>query len=144
MKVGRVDSRPFHVKMSEIVQTEKIKALRDISQQDLRIAEMNFMYYQVPIIKARLLSEQYEVLSQEIKNADMALIPHPFVNTKPGETVVLVDCYSQKLADLILMQNAGGADEVMDLIKNHLKIGNDFIGGRNGPGGVNHVHLQIK
>lgn len=67
-------------------------------------------------------------ITDAIKNADMADIPHPFGKIPSGHRVVLLDPVSDKTERLISFQNNGGSDEVMDAItKGYIKIDNESI-----------------
>ncbi len=54
----------------------------------------------------RTFSEMVEI-TQEIKNADMNLIPHPFLDVAADETVVLIDPMCGCIGRLIEAQNLG-------------------------------------
>ncbi len=76
-----------------------------------------------------------EEITQEIKNRDMGLIPHPFGALTPGELVVLVDPMSPLLRTLIDVQNEG--EDITDAIQaGKIKLDNEPLIGRGGPNGV--------
>lgn len=58
-----------------------------------------------------------EEITNEMKNRDMNVIPHPFPDKPPGHTVVLLDPMDDKIRRLIDFQNAGGSIEVADYIE---------------------------
>lgn len=67
-------------------------------------------------------------ITNEMKNKDMKLIPHPFGKIPPGHRVVLLDPMSDKTQRLIDFQNNGGSDMVIEAIRNgHIKIDSDPI-----------------
>lgn len=79
---------------------------------------------------------ELQEITQEIKNADMGLIPHPFMGCENGHTVVLIDPMDDKIASMIEYQNAGGGDEITDAItRGYIKVENKSIN-RKGPNGV--------
>lgn len=138
------DERSFDQKLQDRVFAAKVEALRGVSAKGRLEAELNFMQSEMPKIKKKILDEEYEYLSHDIKNADKDLIPHPFGSVPDGHTIVLVDCFSDKLADLMALQKSGGDDDVVQVILNHLKIDSDFIDGRESLNGVQHAKLRIK
>lgn len=78
---------------------------------------------------------QYQEITNKIKNADMNLIPHPFGNLNPGDTVVLLDPMDLKIKRLIELQNAGGdISEFMD----YVAIDNEILK-RKGPTKIRQV-----
>lgn len=58
-------------------------------------------------IKDDILRTDYEEITDEIKNKDMHLIPHPFGTDVEGTTTVLVGVYDDIIRDLIELQNDG-------------------------------------
>lgn len=66
-----------------------------------------------------------EEIGQELKNADMNIVPHPFMsNDLTGKTVVMLDPVSKVLEDLLEI-NQHDRSDVVDIIKSgYLKIGN--------------------
>lgn len=81
------------------------------------------------------VKEYYEEITQEIKNADMSLIPHPFGNVPDGHTVVILDPMDTRIRTLINQQNKGGADEVQEIISDYIKVDNSTLS-RKVPDGV--------
>lgn len=67
------------------------------------------------------VTEEVIEITDTVKNADMNLIPHPFLSKEPGDTVVLLDpCQTHGLLDV---QSAG--ENIAELIRNdYLKIDN--------------------
>ena len=87
---------------------------------------------------------ELQEITHEIKNADMALIPHPFGNVPDGHTVVLIDPMDDKIAALIEYQNAGGGSDISDALSRGLiKADNKSIN-RKGPNGVSIHPLKYK
>lgn len=87
----------------------------------------------------------YEEITQAIKNADMALIPHPFGAVPPGHTVVLLNPMDDRLPGLIEYQNAGGGSEIQDaLISGKIYADNTALEGRKGPPGVMQARLRFR
>jgi len=80
--------------------------------------------------------ETLELITNEIKNADMKLIPHPFGDVPAGHTVVLIDPMEDKIRRLIDYQNEGGADEVIEQIARGMIIIDNQKIARKGPKGV--------
>ncbi|MBL1148207.1 MAG: hypothetical protein HND56_01210 [Pseudomonadota bacterium] len=78
----------------------------------------------------------YEEITQEIKNADMDLIPQPFALAE-GETAVLVDPLDQRIEKLIELQNTGG--DVAALISGGFVRPDNEALSRSGPAGIMQV-----
>ena len=138
------DERTFDAKMQDKTYLEKVKALRGVSEKTRLASEINFVRAEVPKIKAKLLQDEYVPVTHAIKNADMNIVPHPFGEIPQGHTVVLLDCFDSRIADLMIHQKCGGIDDVDDAIYNAIKIESDFITGRLGPQGVQHAKLKIR
>lgn len=80
-----------------------------------------------------------EELTQEIKNADMDLIPHPFF-VKPGETVILLDAADS----LELRELTESRERVSELFfKEYLRLDNSPIE-RGGPNGLPQLKYKWK
>lgn len=81
---------------------------------------------------------KYELVEPDaaLKNADMALIPHPFGEVLPeGCSVVLVDPLETQTRDIVQMMQAG--ESPMSLFEHKaFKINNDPLPGRRKPKGV--------
>lgn len=84
-----------------------------------------------------------EEISDDLKNADMGLIPHPFGNTD-GHTVVMIDPVSDKVKRLIEYQNAGDVDLISGMLtKGQLVIDNEKVS-RKCPNGVHVCAAKYK
>lgn len=85
-------------------------------------------------------------ITQEIKNADMHLIPHPFLEAiQPDETVVLLNPRDDAVRRLILGHNAGMADEIVEALHSgKIYADNEFLSGMKGPPGVAIAPLRFK
>jgi len=83
------------------------------------------------------LADEIEVeITQEIKNADMNDVPHPFMgNDLTGKTVALLDPVSTVMEDLLALKNHDSNDVPDILMGNYLKIGNSMLQ-RNAPNGL--------
>lgn len=138
------DERVFDKKFQEKFFNEKVEALSGVPSKRIAEASMRFDRYESQKIKAAILAEEYEVLTQAIKNADMNLIPHPFSLT--DDTVaVMVDPYDARLADLMALQKSGASFDVSEEITTSLKVSPDYnIDGLLGPAGVQLVKLMVK
>lgn len=79
-------------------------------------------------------------ITQEVKNRDMGLIPHPFGELKPGQTVVMIDAMCEKMGKAIEYQNLGDGEIVEAIVSGKLKIDNEALS-RKGPQGVMQVKL---
>lgn len=73
-------------------------------------------------------------ITNNVKNADMALIPHPFGEIPEGCTVVLIDPMEDKVRRMMEYQNSGG-DLSEQLTSGKIIIDNEKIK-RKGPKGV--------
>lgn len=86
---------------------------------------------------------EYQEITQQIKNADMVLIPHPFGVIPSGHTVVLLDMMDERLRRLVDYQNGGG-DISEALMSGKIYADNEHIKGRNGPLGVMQARLKFR
>lgn len=89
-------------------------------------------------------SIQLEEITDDIKNADMTLIPHPFGELSAGQHVVMLDPMSDMTRRIVEHQNSGGWEEVIEAInKGHIKIDNTPIK-RSGPCNVKPCKFTYK
>ena len=79
-------------------------------------------------------------LTQEIKNADMNLIPSPWDDI-PGATIVMLDPQSTLVRDLSEMHEAG--EKYSDIIRNYIEIDNTPVD-RRGPPALMQVGCRWK
>lgn len=85
---------------------------------------------------------ELEEITNAIKNADMDLIPHPFGELKPNQTVVLLDPMSARVQDLVKEQNQGN-DIIVEMISgNYLNLTQRCKS--CGPKGVEVVKFKVK
>lgn len=92
-------------------------------------------------VKAALDFEfKYELITQEIKNRDMKLIPQPFVNLEPGHSVVMIDPMAKEVAKLLKYQNEG--EDLFDFYARMKPTGE--CKNRKGPVGVPQVKFKVK
>lgn len=73
---------------------------------------------------ASLIASKYTLieLTQDIKNADMNLIPHPFVSRKPENTIILLNPVGKIVEQLFRIQDSG--ESVCNLLHDgHIVIG---------------------
>ncbi|MDH5394403.1 MAG: hypothetical protein OEY11_14560 [Gammaproteobacteria bacterium] len=85
-----------------------------------------------------------EEITQQMKNADMNIIPHPFMsNELAGKTVVMLDPMSPIMEYLLEMQqhDAGNVGEIIN--SKYLTIGNTQLS-RKGPAGLLIPSVQWK
>ena len=89
-------------------------------------------------------AQEYEIeITQEVKNADMNLIPHPFIgNDLSNKTVVLIDPVSDLVSDIDEMK-AHNDFNAIDVILKYVKIENVPLT-RSGPPGVAVVNARWK
>ena len=87
---------------------------------------------------------ELQEITQEIKNADMDLIPSPFRTRMDGLTSVLVDPMDQRIANLIEHQNAGGGDEIVNAITSRKIYADNEPLVRAGPQGIMQCKLKFK
>lgn len=81
--------------------------------------------------------EQEEEITQSLKNRDMSVVPHPFQNVSPGQTVILMDPFwDDKLTSALLkIQQSVHAREVRNIfMENMLVIDNNGTKMRTPPG----------
>lgn len=85
-----------------------------------------------------------EEITHEIKNRDMALIPHPFGEIPEGHTVVMLDPMDEKIRRMIDYQNMGGSEEIIGAIQDgKIEIDNSKCK-RCGPKGVSIHKMKYK
>lgn len=85
----------------------------------------------------------FEEITQEIKNADMALIPAPMVAT-PDSTVVLLDPVSPLLEGLAALSEQDEDTSVCEMIhKGDIIVTNTSVN-RAGPPGINVVRFRLR
>jgi hypothetical protein len=79
-------------------------------------------------------------ITQEIKNADMDLLPHPFLDAPAGKTIVMLDPLDPVTEDLLTLQQDFGAEFALcELLHNNVfNIDNTPLN-RKGPSGVAQV-----
>ena len=81
-------------------------------------------------------------ITQAVKQADMPLIPHPFLgNNLTGKTVVLLDPVSPLMARLLDLHDSG--ESVTEIVRDWMGIGNTALV-RSGPPGVMIVNAALK
>lgn len=87
---------------------------------------------------------EFEIITQEIKNRDMALIPQPFGDqSKTGLTAVLVDPMDEKIGNL-LRYGTEGHDELSAMMKKGVITADNTNLKRKGPKKVGIHKLKIK
>lgn len=116
--------------VSEIV-GRSVRSLTDISAKELAM------------FADKDITEDYEEISQELKNRDMSIIPHPFGGVEKGEYVVMVDILDDSLRHLINIQNHG-ADILSLFNEGYYFVDNEAIEGRVCPAGVDQFRLKKK
>lgn len=80
-------------------------------------------------------------ISHEMKNRDMAAIPHPFHPTGPGDVVVLIDPLNERVGSLMEMQRQGGS--VIELLRQaKFRFGHGPLK-RRGPPDVIQVPMEL-
>ncbi len=94
---------------------------------------------------ARKTADLIEVeITLEIKNADMDIIPHPYIgNDLTGKTVVLLDPVAPIMGDLLSLHNDPAAHLVKIFEQGFIKIGNTKLP-RRGPAGLMIVSAEWK
>jgi hypothetical protein len=96
------------------------------------------------IMDGASIQYQLEEITQDIKNADMGLIPHPFGDVQSGEKVVLIDPMDDRIQKMIEYQNAGGGDEIVKaILKGQIYADSEQMN-RKGPEGVMQSRLKFK
>lgn len=85
------------------------------------------------IMDRRDVRWEQEEITHKLKNKDMAIIPHPFINVPAGHTVVLIDPMDEQIMKLISYQNAGG--NISDALHQKITIDSECLK-RKGPKGV--------
>lgn len=88
--------------------------------------------------------EVLEEITQEIKNADMGLLPTPFAAVPKDHTVVMLDPMDGKIRDLIEYQNQGGGEDITGALKRGLITADGRDLKRAGPKGVKIKKLKFK
>jgi hypothetical protein len=95
---------------------------------------------------ARLIAKELaRPISQEEKNRDMALIPHPFPGVDTSRYAVVVvsptDC---RLCRGLRARHKYGGDSVNDMLRKYMEIDNTPIEGLKTPNGVLAVQARLK
>jgi hypothetical protein len=105
------------------------------------------------VAKKRTLAEiiegvptEYELreITNEVKNADMQILPTPFSGIGKNETIVCVDPMDFKIRNLVEHQNDGGGSEIVDAIMAGKIHTSDDALKRKGPKGVKITPLIYK
>jgi len=117
--------------------------------------------YQCPITKKKFIKKNSAIslrdtlngrknkpslveITNDLKNADMSDIPHPFLNVDPGLTVIMLDPMDDKMKRLIDFQNENGSQEIIDQISGgYFEIDNTPIK-RCAPDGVKVCKFKYK
>ena len=81
------------------------------------------------------LVEVFIPVDEAWKNADMDLVPHPFLSVRPGQTVVLLDAQSPVVEKIVEIGSTGG-ESGSSLIHDWLTIDNNTLRNRAAPPGV--------
>lgn len=80
-------------------------------------------------------------ITQAVKNADMNIIPHPFLSKSPGNTVVLIDPVSVMCEKLCVLHECG--ESVLELLHDgYITLGAKV--NRFGPTGVDAISVKWK
>lgn len=130
---------------SELELVPRISRIRsELSQETFMRKRSDILTQCLTEIKDSIIADHFEEITQEIKNADMNLIPHPFpgYNQEKYE-IVMVGLYCDLGRDLIDAQNAGA--DISDLIYGgYLKLDGDFIQNKFAPPGVKLLRCRLK
>jgi len=97
-------------------------------------------------IEGYFKEEKYKIIPEghERKNADMHLVPHPFNNVGPGETVIMIDPFCDVCDKLYQVQQTEGARIVRNaILKDALIIDNEKLKCK-APNGVMPVSAKWK
>jgi len=144
----KIDRRDFFEKLNDLKYREKVKAFKGISKDQIKDANINFERYETQNLKLRIISQEYELITQSIKNADRPVIPQPFQNTPDGSQIVLLDYRDDKIRDMVELQNTDGEDEIVSaLYQGYFKFDNDLITEHDSTmnlQGVKHIKLKVK
>lgn len=89
------------------------------------------------------ITYKMEEITHKIKNADMGIIPTPFLNAPSDYKVILIDPMDDKVRRIIDYQNSGGTDWVEAIKSGHIVIDNDKCK-RCGPKGVKIHKMKYK
>lgn len=79
------------------------------------------------ILDGAPLEYELKEVTQEIKNADMGLIPHPFNAPDKDHTIVLIDPMDVRIANIIASQNAGDTAIEDAISEGKIKIDNSKL-----------------
>lgn len=90
------------------------------------------------------LEKEFQEITQQIKNADMDIIPHPFGNIAPEQKVVMLDPLDDRIFKLIELQNEGEDDLAEAIHSGKIGIDNDLLDGRKGPSSVLQARMTFK
>jgi|GEM_PF-2212594 len=121
---GPTDIRPTHYRDGKGYQRRRVKPIEDTPEAKL----------------AALRSPEFEEVevTTAFKNADMALIPHPFRGELPaGSALVLLDPVAALTADLLALHESEESVAIL-LLQDYLRIDNRALKRRCPPGVVAH------
>lgn len=80
------------------------------------------------IIEGAPIEYVQQEITHAIKNADMDVIPHPFIDVPAGCKIIMLDPMDSKTERLISVLNSGGHEEVSEIINGgYLKLDNTNI-----------------
>lgn len=94
------------------------------------------------ILDGAPLEYELKEVTQEIKNADIGLIPHPFNAPDKDHTIVLIDPMDVRIANMIASQNAGDTAIQDAISEGKIKIDNSKLK-RACPKGVSVHKIRI-
>lgn len=121
---------PTNCRYTKIVNGRKYRTEREISNDVKALKITDIKSYLKEIRNAKLVDVE---ITEEIKNADMNIIPHPFVNPD-GKVIIVEPSQSGVYYDLCLARCHG--ETVPEIIANYCKVDNTEIPTSGKPPGV--------
>lgn len=129
-----MDVRTVDMVIESAIQADLSTTLSAISPQGRSEARRNFMRTRGKDLRAQIINDMLEPITQAMKNADMSVIPHPFTPTAE-QTVILLDPMDPRVASLIALQNQGDPGVAALIGSGGLRPNNAGLS-RKGPPGV--------
>lgn len=148
-KKSKMSNQCFKTLCNDRIKKEVPGVMRQIrnalSKETFSKTELRLINDEKDRVMREVIQDHYEPITQDIKNADMNLLPTPFRSIDTNKfTAVMIDPMDEHVADLITEQNLGGAKEIKNAINKGLIYTVDDELKRSGPQGVKITPLKFK
>jgi hypothetical protein len=132
----------IRMKLSAFEREELTKANAALGEESFKSLRQTIKLGARQKLRDKLLSDQYEPITNDMKIADLSLIPHPF-EPKENQHVFLVGMYDDILRDLIITQNEG-EDVTSAILRGDIYPDNTVRGHLDNQQKVKLVNLKIR